>query len=78
MSITIKEFRLPSKEGREKMTIEELIKTRDLYFQWYMMHEESMTFEDADKCWAHLSEFEDYIDERQTALMAYNGELDEE
>ena len=71
MAITIKEFRLPTKEGRKTMTLEELIKTRDLYYEWYLMHEESMTFADAEKCMDHLRKFEDYIEER------HNEEIDE-
>ena len=62
--ISIREFRLPTEEGRKTMTVEELIKTRDLYFQWYLMNEEAMTFEDSDVCMDHLRAFEDYIEKK--------------
>lgn len=62
--ITIKEFRLPQAGAREKMTVEELFDARDQFYRWYLMHEESMTFDDADRMMDKLSRFEDYIETR--------------
>lgn len=62
--IRVREFRLPTEEGRTKMTVEELIDTRDQFYRWVCMNEESMTFDDYDRMMAKLSDFEDYIDAR--------------
>ena len=62
--IRVREFRLPTEEGRKKMTVEALIDTRDQFYRWVCMNEESMTFADYDRMMEKLSDFEDYIDER--------------
>lgn len=62
--VSIREFRLPSFEGRQKMTVEELIDTRDQYYSWICMNEERMTFEGYDRLMDKLAAFEDYIEKR--------------
>ena len=59
-----REFRLPQKEAREKMTQEELEHTLELYFHWYLMHEEGMTFSQADKYVVKGIKFQEYIEKR--------------
>ena len=62
--ISIREFRLPNKERRKQMTVQELIQTRDCFFTWISMHEESMTFADYDKQMDRMRDLEDYIETR--------------
>lgn len=63
--IRVREFRLPTEEGRKTMSVEELIDTAKQFYQWFLMNEEGMTFDDADRMLRKLEKFEDYIDERR-------------
>lgn len=60
-------FRLPLKEYRDQMSIEDLERTYDLYTDWYFAEEENMTERQADNAWAKAEELKRYIQQRKTA-----------
>ena len=61
----MRKFRLPMKEYRDAMSIEDLETTSMLYTNWYFDNEEGMTSRQADKAWAEKEELDAYIKSRK-------------
>ncbi len=58
-------FRLPLKEYRDQMTIEQLETTSKYYTDWYFEEEEYMTERQANNAWAKKEELDAYIQRRK-------------
>lgn len=61
----MREFRLPTAEGRKSMTIAQLEQTLDEFNYWYMVNEEGMTISKAEKELRRIDDFEAYIYSRK-------------